>query len=47
MRYITEVWLLGADVTMKWNVCHGSDELVMLLCGDGEAMTRAMTVILS
>ena len=47
MRYITKVWLLWADVAMEWNVCHGSDELVMLLFSDKEAMMRVMTVILS
>ena len=47
MRYITKVWLLWADVAMEWNVCHGSDELVMLLFSDKEAMMRIMTVMLS
>ena len=47
MRYVTEVWLLGADVTMKRNMRHGSDELVVLLFSDREAMTRVMTVMLS
>ena len=47
MRQITKVWLLGADVTMERDVCHGSDELLVLLFSDGEAMTSVVTVMLS
>ena len=47
MRYITKVWLLWAYVAMEWDVCHGSDERVMLLFSGKEAMMRVMTLLLT
>ena len=32
---------------MKRDARHGSDELVVLVCSDGEAMRRVITVMLS
>ena len=46
MRCVAESWLVRTDPTMKWDGRHGSDELLVLVCSDGEAM-RVTTVMLS